>query len=250
MPIQALREFNRFELKYLLSRSQAEALKMHLCAFMEKDEHGKIGSYTLKSLYFDSDDFRCYWEKIEGIKFRRKLRIRHYSDDGPLTGDSIVFLEIKQRLDRVTQKRRVPMRYRDALNFCERHIVPEHEPRDHAVIEEAESMLILGNLQPQIITTYSREAYVGSDYDAGLRITFDSDVTYSRKNLDLAENPKEGFMISPDMVVMEIKTNDRIPYWITELVAAYNHRLIRVSKYCQGLECASVTPSSFFHLET
>jgi hypothetical protein len=55
-------------------------------------------------------------------------------------------------------------------------------------------------------------------------------------------------MISPDMVIMEVKANERIPYRLTEIVSDYNFRLIRVSKYCQGLETSSEVPRSVFYL--
>ena len=45
-------------------------------------------------------------------------------------------------------------------------------------------------------------------------------------------------MLPPDRVVMEIKVNERIPYWLTELVAAHNLQMVRMSKYCRSLEAA------------
>src|SRR5690606_13253820 len=114
-----IRRFNRFELKYLVTLKQAQLFKQALRAFLLPDEHGvNNGRYTLSSLYYDSPDFRCYWEKVDGIRFRRKLRIRRYVTDAPLTDDTSVFVEIKQRVDRVTQKRRIIIPYRDALRLC------------------------------------------------------------------------------------------------------------------------------------
>ena len=103
-----VRKFNRFELKYLLPLKAAEALKHDLRANLVPDDHGdEAGAYGLTSLYYDSPDFRFYWEKVDGIKFRRKLRIRCYAAAEPLTPQTPVFVEIKQRHNRVTQKRRV-----------------------------------------------------------------------------------------------------------------------------------------------
>ena len=55
-------------------------------------------------------------------------------------------------------------------------------------------------------------------------------------------------MISPNMVIMEVKANERIPYWLTEIVSDYNFRLIRVSKYCQGLETSEELPRTVFYI--
>jgi len=99
-----IRRFNRFELKYLITLQQAEVFKKALRAFLVADEHGNNnGHYGLNSLYYDSPDFRCYWEKVDGIKFRRKLRIRRYASESPLTADTPVFVEIKQRLEGTTK---------------------------------------------------------------------------------------------------------------------------------------------------
>jgi hypothetical protein len=55
---------------------------------------------------------------LDGIRFRRKLRLRRYETGEILTEETPVFLEIKQRVDRVTQKRRAVLPYREALRLC------------------------------------------------------------------------------------------------------------------------------------
>ena len=42
---------------------------------------------------------------------------------------------------------------------------------------------------------------------------------------------------------------ERAPYWIVDLVARYNLQLIRISKYCQGIETFDLRPRSAYHLE-
>ena len=248
--LNAIRKFNRFELKYLISYDTAQRLQEDLKKYVLPDAYAKTpnGLYTLSSLYYDTDDYRFYWEKVDGIKYRRKLRIRQYETDKPLEDDSLVYVEIKQRVDRVTQKRRVPMKYKDALNLCNNLIIPEHEKVDEATLFELYEMLKTNNLRPSCITSYMRNAYFGTDYDSWLRITFDSNIRYRTKNLDLADKKIWEFMISPNMVIMEVKANERVPYWLTEIVSDYNFRLIRVSKYCQWLEASSELPRTVFYL--
>jgi hypothetical protein len=103
-------------------------------------------------------------------------------------------------------------------------------------MEEILAMVEERNLRPTLITSYFRHAYVGTDYDIGLRITFDSNIRYRATDLDLTSKNPGRFIISPDRVILEIKANERIPYWLTELIAHNNYRLIRISKYCTGLE--------------
>jgi SPX domain protein involved in polyphosphate accumulation len=238
-----IRKFNRFELKYLLSLEAAEAFRRELGAYLQVDGHGNgDGDYAVSSLYYDSADYRFYWEKVEGIKFRRKLRIRRYETQARLTPDTHVFVEIKQRLDRVTQKRRAMLPYWDTLQLCNERSIPEHRPQDRAVVEEIYTMLHQYNLRPASLVSYMRQAFVGSDYDIGLRVTFDTNLRYRVDDLQLHSKQIGRFLLPPDRVVMEIKANERVPYWLTELVAAHNFRLIRISKYCHSLEIADRVP--------
>lgn len=236
-----IKSFNRFELKYALPIQVVPRIKEEILKYALPDPFGDgEGRYLLTSLYYDSPAYTFFWEKIDGIKYRRKLRMRWYETEPCLRNDSTVFLEIKQRVDRVTQKKRLPLRYEEALSFCSEGIIPEHEEEDKATVDEIYSLLKLYGLKPKVITTYERQAFVGTDYDLGLRITFDSHVTYRTRNLDLDGGSYDGFIVPPDLVIMEIKTNERVPFWITELVSEKELKLIRVSKYCQGLGSASV----------
>jgi hypothetical protein len=71
----------------------------------------------------------------------------------------LVYVEIKQRVDRVTQKRRVPMKYEDALNLCNNLVIPDHEKVDEATLYEIYELLKTNNLKPSCITSYMRNAY-------------------------------------------------------------------------------------------
>ncbi len=241
-----IRSFNRYELKYLLDVDFAREVMKRLEDYMIPDAHGdKFGNYVLSSLYYDSDDYKFYWEKVEGLRFRRKLRIRRYEDEKKVTDKTKMYVEIKQRLDRVTQKRRIVLPYKEAIAFCDEHKMPKlKDERDQLFAEEMFSMIKQYDLRPQCITSYHRRAFNGGQYDPGLRVTFDTNLRYRRNDLDLSSKQLGPFMLAPDQCVMEIKVNDRIPYWLTELAADKSFQLIRVSKYCTGLEQAELVPRS------
>jgi SPX domain protein involved in polyphosphate accumulation len=240
----AVRRFNRFELKYLVPLQEAERFRQALHAHLVPDDHGdELGRYSLTSLYYDGPDLRFYREKVEGLKFRRKLRIRHYESPEPLSAGTPVFVEIKQRMNRVTQKRRVLLPYREALLLCNGRQMPAAgswagSPSDRAVVDEILGMLWQYNLRPASIVRYARKALIGTDYDVGLRVTFDTDLGYRASHLALHEDESGQSLFPPDWAVVEIKVNERIPYWLTELVAAHNLNLVRVSKYCRSIELA------------
>lgn len=140
----------------------------------------------MKSLYYDTDDYQFYREKIDGVKYRRKLRIRYYEKEKDLTEDDIVFVEIKQRIDRTTQKRRIPVTYKDALALCDERKLIEVEEKDRRVRDEIYEMLWNYDLHPTCITSYFRHARVGGEFDPGLRITFDTNIRKRTEDLDLS----------------------------------------------------------------
>ena len=243
-----IRKFNRFELKYLITLQQAEKFKGALRAYMPPDEHGlDNGRYALASLYYDSPGLRCYWEKEYGIRYRRKLRLRRYETGETLTEDTPIFVEIKQRVDRVTQKRRAVLPYADAMRLCNDRQIPSHAPEDKALIEEIYVYLWQYNLRPVSLVRYDRQAFIGSAYDLGLRVTFDTTLTFQAHPLHLHEAPQGLPMMPVNQVVMEIKVNERIPSWLTGMIADHNLRLERVSKYCRSIEAAKKMPALHWH---
>ena len=241
---RTMRSFNRFELKYVITLQEAERFKSGLRAYLVPDAYGNAsGRYTLTSLYYDSPDFHCYREKLDGVRVRRKLRIRRYESSAPFTDETPVSVEIKQRVDRVTQKRRAILPYAEALRLCNDRQVPDHAPEEKAIIEEIYAFVWQYNLRPASMVRYTRQAFVGTEYDIGLRVTFDTDLAFQSHRLHLHE-PSSGLpMLPANLVVMEIKVNERIPTWLTEMIAAHNLQMVRVSKYCRSVEAARNTPS-------
>ena len=143
-----LHAFNRYEIKYLVANEDVPAIRSELARRMDRDEHSPPGGYGVWSLYYDTPALRFYWEKIEGLKFRRKLRIRHYGELDAVTDDSQVFVEIKQRVNRVTQKRRVRLPYGAARRLCDGRELVDPGPFGHEVVD----LLVRLDLRPTVIT--------------------------------------------------------------------------------------------------
>ncbi|MGW0686281.1 VTC domain-containing protein [Streptomyces sp. NPDC002754] len=244
-----LHAFNRFELKYLVPVDQAAEIRDELAERMDADLHSPVGGYGVWSLYYDSPQLRFYWEKIEGLKFRRKLRIRHYGNLDGVTDDSMVCVEIKQRVNRVTQKRRIMLPYGAARQLCDERGTPEHSPKESAFIQEVLALVVQANLRPTAITGYQREALVGREADTGLRVTFDRRIRGRDRDFHFGTpTPENRFTVPPHLSVMEIKVNERTPTWITDLAARRNLNLVRISKYVQSIEAFGLAPRSVFHV--
>lgn len=245
--LQAVRSRERFELKYLLSREQAASLATGVSPYLDEDANGAGSAYAITSLYYDTVDLRCYWEKIDGLRYRRKLRIRHYLGQAELRAETPVYVEVKQRVNRTVQKRRAPFPYAAAVALCAGEEI-EYDSARGPFVREVQAFVGTQRLQPASITSYFRRALVGTVHDPGLRITFDTDIRYRSVDLDLGSRSPGRHMVHPERVLLEVKANQRIPRWLAGLVGEFNAQVIRISKYCQSIEVAGRAPRSVFHI--
>lgn len=229
------RRFNRFELKYVIDDAVAARLSEALAENMHIDPHGDAGLYRVTSLYYDSPDYACFRSKVEGIKYRRKVRIRTYGLAAESL-DDLVALEIKQRINRTVQKRRIRCTLRDATDLIARTRSFESEdPDDQAVISEIEYLARVLSLRPACVISYLREAWVGGTYEPGLRITFDRQLSVRGPEHGLFGGLPDHLFARPSEVILEVKADEAVPLWVTRLLARHDCALTRVSKYCLGL---------------
>ncbi|WP_326549491.1 polyphosphate polymerase domain-containing protein [Micromonospora sp. NBC_01813] len=243
-----LHAFNRYEIKYLVDNAAVPALRERLAGRLGRDSHAGVGGYGVWSVYYDTDDLRFYWEKIEGLRFRRKIRIRHYGDRTGIDDDTTVYVEIKQRVNRVTQKRRIAVPYRLARQLCDARAMIEHAEPQRAFVQEVLGLVSRLDLRPTAITGYQRQAFVGSGADLGLRVTLDTRVRGRDRDFHLGADAENRFIVPPSRSIMEVKANERVPYWLTDLAAEANLSVVRVSKYCQSVEAFGRAPRSVFHV--
>jgi SPX domain protein involved in polyphosphate accumulation len=243
-----LHAFNRYEIKYLMPTAALSSLRSELGRRLDRDSHGADGGYGVWSVYYDTRDLRFYWEKIEGLRFRRKLRVRHYGDRFTIGDDTSVFVEIKQRVNRITQKRRVALPYRLARDLCDRRTMVEHEPAQQAFLDEVLELVNRLDLRPVAMTGYQREAYVGRDAEAGLRVTVDQRLRGRDRDFHLGADAENRLIVPARLSVVEFKANERVPYWLTDLAAELNMSVVRISKYCQSVEAFGRAPRSIFHV--
>lgn len=241
-----LHAFNRYEIKYFVDEMKVPELRRELAARMDTDPYSPHGGYPVTSLYYDTADLRFYWEKIEGLKFRRKVRMRLYGDPAACTDDTPVQVEIKQRVNRVTQKRRTALPYGVALRWLNGREDIECDDSQRPFVNEVSGLVGNLDLRPIVTTGYLREAFVGRDADLGLRVTIDHKVHGRDRDFHFASGAENRFIIPPKLAVVELKANERVPYWATDLTARLDMSVIRVSKYCQSVEAFGLAPRSRF----
>lgn len=238
--------FNRYELKYLVAEGELPLLHEELQRHMDRDVHQREAT-RVSSLYYDTDDLRCYWEKIDGLRLRRKLRIRVYGPPESITDRSPAYVEIKQRVNRVTQKRRVRLTYRDARVLCDERRDPGGPPEDAEVVNEVLVLTQHLDLRPTAITTYFRGGYKGRGADLGLRVTVDHRVCGRDRDFDLRSHASNTFIIPPHLAVVELKVDERAPTWFTDLAADLDLTTVRISKYCKAIEAMANGPRASQH---
>lgn len=225
------RSFDRYELKYILPVRRMQAVMSDLAELAAFDENGGAEGYSIESLYYDSPELDFFWAKIEGIKFRRKLRIRTYRVPGGRT--ELAMVEIKQRMNRTVQKRRVPLPLEQAARVCQGEM-PEAEldPDDQQVVSEVRYMVRAMHLKPTAITAYHRRAFVGGPNEPSLRVTFDTECRGRLHSPSLEADAENFLILPPDWGIMEVKVDRAIPDFVTSLLARHNCQIGRVSKYC------------------
>jgi hypothetical protein len=239
-----LHAFNRYEIKYLLDEFKVPELREAVAEHMSSDPYSPIGGYPVTSLYYDTADLRFYWEKIEGLRFRRKLRMRLYGEPSECTEETPVQVEIKQRVNRVTQKRRLALPYATARRWLDEHVPPECQGTERAFVDEVSTLIGNLDLRPIVTTGYRREAFVGRDADLGLRVTIDHRVHGRDRDFHFASGAQNRFIIPPRLAIVEIKANERVPYWVTDLAARIDMSVVRISKYCQSVQTFGLAPRS------
>lgn len=230
-----IRRFNRFELKYVLHVGRCAEIIDELQHHIPPDRHGGTRGYPIVSLYYDSPQLDCFWAKIEGIRFRRKVRLRIYPGDD-ITQVSRGSVEIKQRINKTVQKRRLELPLDQAERLCAGRLSFEGlDDMDAQVAHEVTYLSRSLDLQPTAITAYWRRAFEGQEENAGVRVTFDTLVA-SRIHALTVNAPAANRLILPaDHCIMELKADERVPEWATSLLARHDCQLSRVSKYCAGV---------------
>jgi len=214
----------RHELKYVISPAQYFLLKTRLTPFLQVDRYaGADGNYFIRSIYFDSDEYRALEEKVCGTDSRRKYRLRFYN------GNAIecnLECKIKKgtRIDK-TQTELTPEQVQQVLTGKIElgQEVPEGPLGELAVLQKRE------HFHPVVVVDYLREAYV---YPASnVRITFDKEIAGSRVEGCLEKKRTLANILPTGYMVLEVKYDEYLPEHISNLIASIRPVQTAASKY-------------------
>ena len=213
--------FKRHEIKYMITSEQLELIKKAFEEHMIADEHGES---TICSLYFDTPSFQLIRRSIEHPIYKEKLRLRSY---GVAHADTKVFVELKKKYKKVVYKRRVTLTEKDAMRYL---LEGEIDKRTQITDEIDYFKEFYPRIAPAMLLMYKREAYYSKE-DRDFRVTFDRDVLWRDYDLSLDKGIYGRQILEPNQILMEVKTKDAIPLWMTKLLTENHIYKKSFSKY-------------------
>lgn len=215
----------RHEYKYLCDSGQNAVLKMRVKGLLQEDRNtGEKGYYSIRSLYFDTLDNRCYRENEDGYDKRDKYRIRIYNAD-----PKKIMLEKKSKERQMTSKKSCQI----SEEICRKLMANQRiETTEDMSLSQKELLLEmqLKGMRPMIIVEYLRFPYV--EKNGNVRITFDEHITSSN---DIKSFLEEELITRPILglgqSVLEVKWDEFLPSYIKEHMGMENLQWTNFSKY-------------------
>ena len=228
-----VRRSERHELKRMLTEPQYHILLSRISAVLEPDSYmPEPEGYRVSSLYLDDLAESAYYEKLSGVHYRMKYRFRWYN-----YSPELIHLECKEkRGDRIFKRSAAVSR-----NCLESYIKGDYrllDACDAPVCREVSRLSRERGLSPRVVVCYTRQAFQLPL--SHTRITFDTALTadpqfdslFSRDSEALFPVPLPMLMpahMSPGCI-LEIKYNEYIPKYISELLTSHSE-VLAMSKY-------------------
>lgn len=232
----------RYEYKYFVHISKMETLRNMILPFVKLDKFSKImkdNHYTVRSVYFDTPEYDYYFEKIEGIKHRKKFRIRAYNDKTP---ESLVFFEIKRKYEIPIFKNRAVTTYDNVCNLFNNGRINDYIKNSDRFPDAVDNVrrffyhFYNSKLRPVILVIYEREAYLGQ-YDEKIRVTFDKNLrSIAFPSIDELFSESRTRNVIKDQFILEVKFNDYFPSWMKPIIGTLGLKRESASKYCISID--------------
>ena len=198
----AITIIDRMEQKYFVSFDKYNKLMKLINNKLVKD---KYFSERIYNIYFDNDEYEFMTKSLDKPLYKEKVRLRSYETKDK---NSNVFLEIKKKFQGHGNKRRVVINYNEAKDYIDNKIIPNTNKQ---IMGELDYTFKKNNLKPKISLTYDRLSYAFKE-DESYRVTFDTNIRYSNKKVDLVDLDDE-YCLFNDGYIMEVKTLKGYPSW-------------------------------------
>lgn len=226
----AIKSFQRYEKKFIISDYQYRILIPRLLEFMEPDGYCKDGkTYSIYNIYYDTENDDVIRHSISKPFYKEKLRLRSYRN--LRSEDEKVFLEMKKKINGIVNKRRVVLTLKEANNFLEEGIKPKFSDYvNQQVINEIEYYLKNNDIKPKVYISYVRSAFFAKD-NKDFRLTFDTKILTRRDYLTLKEGSFGRDILGEGKYLMEVKILGAMPVWFTKILSELKIYNTHFSKY-------------------
>jgi len=234
----AISVFKRYERKYMLDPEKYRKTIDFLSDYMVFDKYC-VGEqvYGLLNVYFDTPDNLLIGRSTDKPIYKEKLRLRSYFL--PENEDSKVFFEIKKKYKKCVTKRRVVMRYGEALELIETHKPPKLQKDSYINVQVTKEICEMFNryegLAPAVFIAYDRIAMFGKD-NPELRVTFDTNIRTRRENPTFEFGTDGTQLLPPDKYLMEIKIPNAMPMFLARYLSENQIYNSSFSKYGKEYE--------------
>jgi SPX domain protein involved in polyphosphate accumulation len=228
---------NRLEYKYLVPLRSMDRLRNDLLKYLDYDAYATARpekEYTVRSIYLDTHDYKCYYEKLDGLHTRKKFRIRGYNTQDE---NNQIFFEIKRKHDNFISKSRAGMYYHDLHEVLKNtQNVPNLIERGEDDFEYFYYYYQLRHLEPKVLVVYDREPFE-CKFGSQLRITFDKNLrSKSVDNYLHLYDDDDLRNIYRTEFVFEVKFFQVLPQWINRVLGKYDLTRLAVSKYTSSID--------------
>lgn len=214
----------RNEIKISINPFDKKILSNRLSHVLRKDKHsGPKGYYKVRSLYFDDLNDTALMEKLLGVKYREKFRIRTYDN-----AVSLIRLEKKVKNNNVGYKKSALL----TVDECQCLINGDYhflKKRPEMVCKQLYTKMRTGLFKPKTIVEYNREAYI---WEPGrIRITIDSNLKTGISSVDFLNFAVPMVKVLDNTSILEIKYDNYFPSHISNLVRLDSRQKASLSKY-------------------
>ena len=236
--MEAITVMKRYEMKFILNKAQLIAFKNALDGHMVVDEYGKT---SIASIYYDTPNYQLIRTSLEKPAYKEKIRLRGY---GLLNEDDDSFLELKRKVEGVVYKRRIKIKEESAINFLKGKT--DHLESSNQIAKE---LVYFRNyyqkLEPKIMVIYDRTSY--KELDGDIRLTIDECPRYRTYDLNLHTSMDGELLLPPGNAILEIKVQQDMPLWLVNILS--ENKIYKSSFSKVGMAYQLINKKQLLHLE-
>jgi len=242
LPDEASKQ-KRYELKYTITESIATEIRDFIKDIFVKDKHvlPDENGYIVNNLYFDTFDYRFYYDTKFRKLTRYKPRIRFYGKKA----DDLIWPEIKLRNVNTIWKQRFSIPVKQWAELTSPLETEQENSTHKSQLETFQDVVYWHNAQPVLHIQYHREPYV-TELESYGRITLDRHLRCRNLRGEMIFDYRDQDMVYYDdpitakhadsPVILEIKVETLVPYWAVELIRKFKLVQRGYSKYCYGID--------------